>query len=746
MMKYFKVCISSLILLFTGAASAIELSLNQSQFIPGDNLIVTLTEDWSGEADIYVVVTLPGDETLFFLTASGFVIDLIPYARAQVASGSREVFRITELPETLPTGEYIFYAAVTVPDTIEIIGEIVHSKLIFATEPVEVTFDETPLPDGVIGRTYSFAIEPETGTPPYKFSLSSGSLPDGLTLGGETGLIQGEPSVRGVAEFTVQVVDAGGNVGEFEGAIKVFGVLSFGEHGTFKGCNGLQMAINSAQDLDEIRIEKGTYECNGLEIPSSKTFEHGIKVSGGWDSGFVSQSDSPAVTVLDGKEEGRILSLSAAGGAVAIEGLSFQNGNASSEGGAINGNGKVSITNCVFSNNSGGAVYFYSPPFSVTITNSTFTNNSGRAVSFVSFVTGYNSYSSSVTISNSTFTNNSDGAVSSVSYAHFSGSDAGRSSLVTIITNSTFTNNNASEGGAVYSLAEGSRRAPSFSLVTITNSTFANNNASKSGGAIYSEGVNFSYLSSIPSVSSSVAIISSTFTNNTANYRGGAVSSFNEKSSISITNSTFTKNSARSGGAVYSSEHSLDVTVSISNSTFTNNTEGGAIYGMSAIVNSTIANNNGGGFYGGGIILNTIFAENKIGEEATDITPYNYLHMHYTLVNNISGAVNFGTHIIMGDPRFVDAENGDFHLRSDSPAINVGDSTLVNACSEYNNCDSSCQRNCDDSSSEECKKTCCQCSRYTYHFLRNDKGELIDLDGNPRIVGGAIDLGVFEVQ
>ncbi|TGN99846.1 hypothetical protein PN36_32945, partial [Candidatus Thiomargarita nelsonii] len=124
------------------------------------------------------------------------MLDLTPYARAQVASGSREVFSF-ELPETLPTGEYIFYAAVTVPDTIEIIGEIVHSKLIFASEPVEVTFDETPLPDGVIGRTYRFAIEPETGTPP--FSLSSGSLPDGLTLGGETGLIQGEPTVRGVA-------------------------------------------------------------------------------------------------------------------------------------------------------------------------------------------------------------------------------------------------------------------------------------------------------------------------------------------------------------------------------------------------------------------------------------------------------------------------------------------------------------------------------------------------------------------
>ncbi|TGN99921.1 hypothetical protein PN36_31780 [Candidatus Thiomargarita nelsonii] len=73
-MKYIKVCISSLLLLcLTSAASAMELSLNQSQFIPGDNLIVTLTEDWSGEADIYVAVTLPGDETLFFLTPSAFM-------------------------------------------------------------------------------------------------------------------------------------------------------------------------------------------------------------------------------------------------------------------------------------------------------------------------------------------------------------------------------------------------------------------------------------------------------------------------------------------------------------------------------------------------------------------------------------------------------------------------------------------------------------------------------------------------
>jgi hypothetical protein len=74
--------------------------------------------------------------------------------------------------------------------------------------------------------------------PPYQFSLISGTLPDGLTLSSESGLIQGTPSERGSAELTVQVTDARGDVAEIEGVLNVFGVLTFGEHGTFKGCDG----------------------------------------------------------------------------------------------------------------------------------------------------------------------------------------------------------------------------------------------------------------------------------------------------------------------------------------------------------------------------------------------------------------------------------------------------------------------------------------------------------------------------
>jgi len=716
-MKYLKVCISGLILLLMSAslAYAIELSLNQSRFIPGDTLALTLNEDWSGEADVYVAVTLPGDDSFFYLTPSlNFGLDFVPYAVAARANGSNEILQI-DLPAELPTREYTFYAAaMRVTGFVdEVIDKVVQASFIFAidVEPIVLTFGDTRLPDGVIGRSYRFAIEPETGAPPYQFSLISGTLPDGLTLGSESGLIQGEPTERSVAQFTVQVVDVGGNVGEIEGTIKVFSLLSFGEHGTYKGCDGLQMAFNATQDLDDIRIEQGTYECNGLSIPSSETFKHGIKVSGGWDSAFVSQSDDPAVTVFDGKKEGGILSVSA-NGSVLIKGLSFQNGQTSGDGGAIYG--KANITHCVFTDNSasrGGAV-----SGADTITNSTFTNNS--AYSSGGAVSGAN------TITNSTFTNNSasknGGAVYSSSSSDFSSS----------ITNSTFTNNSASEnGGAVYS--------SSFSdSSSITNSTFTNNSASKNGGAVYS------YYSS----SYDYSITNNTFTNNSASENGGAVFGTD-----SITNGTFINNSAsENGGAVFGAD-------SITNSFFTNNSaseNGGAVSSSSyisssksRIINCTFTNNsvsnNGGGFYGGGTILNTIFSQNKIGEEANDIAPNGNLHVDYTLVNDNdisdADAVDLGTHIIMGDPRFVDAENGNFRLRADSPAIDAS------ACSRYENCDSSCRNNCDDYYSEECKKTCCQCV-YSYPFLRDNNGNALDLDGNPRIIGGAIDIGAYEVQ
>lgn len=66
------------------------------------------------------------------------------------------------------------------------------------------------LAGGTAGAAYSQAITATGGTPPYTFSVSSGSLPGGLALDPATGLITGTPVAGGTFTFTVIVVDNAG--------------------------------------------------------------------------------------------------------------------------------------------------------------------------------------------------------------------------------------------------------------------------------------------------------------------------------------------------------------------------------------------------------------------------------------------------------------------------------------------------------------------------------------------------------
>ena len=63
-------------------------------------------------------------------------------------------------------------------------------------------------PTGTVGVPYTTTITATGGTPPYTFSVSSGDLPDGLTLNATTGVISGTPTTPGAFPFTVTVTDA----------------------------------------------------------------------------------------------------------------------------------------------------------------------------------------------------------------------------------------------------------------------------------------------------------------------------------------------------------------------------------------------------------------------------------------------------------------------------------------------------------------------------------------------------------
>ena len=66
----------------------------------------------------------------------------------------------------------------------------------------------TDLPSGTQFLPYTETLLAKGGTPPYKWKLESGSLPDGLILDSLAGIISGTPSLADSFDFTVRVTDS----------------------------------------------------------------------------------------------------------------------------------------------------------------------------------------------------------------------------------------------------------------------------------------------------------------------------------------------------------------------------------------------------------------------------------------------------------------------------------------------------------------------------------------------------------
>ena len=88
------------------------------------------------------------------------------------------------------------------------------------------TITTTALPTGKVGVNYN-ATMTATGQTPITWSVSSGSLPDGVTLNATTGAITGKPTVSNNFTFTIKATNVNGD------ATKTFtvGVLSSGGGG-----------------------------------------------------------------------------------------------------------------------------------------------------------------------------------------------------------------------------------------------------------------------------------------------------------------------------------------------------------------------------------------------------------------------------------------------------------------------------------------------------------------------------------
>ncbi|HVZ15557.1 MAG TPA: putative Ig domain-containing protein, partial [Terriglobales bacterium] len=66
----------------------------------------------------------------------------------------------------------------------------------------------TTLPNGTVSSAYSATLLSDGGTAPITWTVTSGTLPQGLTLNGATGVISGTPTTEGTANFTITATDS----------------------------------------------------------------------------------------------------------------------------------------------------------------------------------------------------------------------------------------------------------------------------------------------------------------------------------------------------------------------------------------------------------------------------------------------------------------------------------------------------------------------------------------------------------
>jgi uncharacterized repeat protein (TIGR02543 family) len=113
--------------------------------------------------------------------------------------------------------------------------------------PIPIFITPTLLPSGSTNIYYSQTMTADGGISPYTLSLSSGTLPDGLTFNPATGIISGFPTLAETKEFTITATDSAGCSGSQSYTL----VIEQSIYGSIKGMKWNDLNSNGVKDVDE---------------------------------------------------------------------------------------------------------------------------------------------------------------------------------------------------------------------------------------------------------------------------------------------------------------------------------------------------------------------------------------------------------------------------------------------------------------------------------------------------------------
>ena len=75
--------------------------------------------------------------------------------------------------------------------------------------PSALSVQQPSLPSAQVNSPYTYSLLASGGTPPYRWSISSGTLPAGIGLNRTTGILAGIPTTSGSSSFVISVTDSG---------------------------------------------------------------------------------------------------------------------------------------------------------------------------------------------------------------------------------------------------------------------------------------------------------------------------------------------------------------------------------------------------------------------------------------------------------------------------------------------------------------------------------------------------------
>lgn len=147
------------------------------------------------------------------------------------------------------------------------------------------------IPDATVGVAYAFTISATGGTPPYNWSVASGSLPSGIQLSSSSGILAGTASTAGSYTFSAKVADAAAHSdtqsfvitvdpaqsGNFDGPAELPRVYinstmantpSPGRNWFVAAGGSIQQALNNAACGDTISLQAGATFVGNVLVPA----------------------------------------------------------------------------------------------------------------------------------------------------------------------------------------------------------------------------------------------------------------------------------------------------------------------------------------------------------------------------------------------------------------------------------------------------------------------------------------------